>query len=84
MFEPEYGKGLAARAMLYFLLRYPSVIKKTYRSQINLPLLIQWHKTFPVSLYEKHRNQAIYRIQGNRNPFIDFPDLVNYVIIPAF
>lgn len=74
-FEPVYGKGIAARAMLYFVVRYPNVIKKTFRTQINIPLLIRWHRQFPVTLYEKHRNQAIYRIQGNRNPFIDFPDL---------
>ncbi len=83
LFEPEYGKGLAARAMLYFLIRYPYVIKKAFRSQINLPLLVQWHQNFPVSLYEKHRNQSIFRIQGNRNPFIDYPELVNTIIFPA-
>jgi len=74
-FEPEDGKGAAARAMLYFLLRYPGEIKKSFRRQIDLSLLIYWHKKFEVTLYEKHRNLAIYRIQGNRNPFIDFPDL---------
>jgi deoxyribonuclease I len=74
-FEPEHGKGTIARAMLYFLLRYPKVIKKPFRTQIDIPLLVKWHQEFPVTLYEKHRNQAIYRIQGNRNPFIDFPNL---------
>lgn len=76
-FEPEHGKGAVARAMLYFLLRYPKSIRKAFRVQIDLPLLIHWHKTFPISLHEQHRNQAIYEIQGNRNPFIDFPDLVD-------
>ncbi|WP_052404798.1 endonuclease I family protein [Bacillus rubiinfantis] len=81
-FEPEYGKGTAARAMLYFFLRYPRVIKKVYRVGINLPLLISWHQEFPVTIYEKHRNQAIYRIQGNRNPFIDFPHLAKKIDFP--
>lgn len=28
-----------------------------------------------VSEWQKHRNQELYKLQGNRNPFIDFPDL---------
>lgn len=78
-FEPEYGKGAAARATLYFMLRYPDKINDMFRSEINVPLMIDWHKQFPADDYEKHRNQAIYEIQGNRNPFIDFPDLVYFV-----
>ncbi|WAA09106.1 endonuclease [Fervidibacillus albus] len=75
-FEPEYGKGAVARAMFYFLLRYPKAIRKNYLKQIDIPILVKWHDQFPVDLYEKHRNQAIYNIQGNRNPFIDFPNLI--------
>jgi len=78
-FEPEYGKGAVARATLYFLLRYPSKIVKRYKKRIDLPLLIRWHEDFPVNIYEKHRNKAIFEIQGNRNPFIDFPDLTNKI-----
>ena len=74
-FEPEYGKGAVARATLYFLLRYPTNILKKYKKAICLPLLIKWHETFPVNDYERHRNKAIFEIQGNRNPFIDFPHL---------
>lgn len=81
-FEPEYGKGIVARSMMYFLLRYPKAIKKAFQIQINLQLLLNWHREFPVSLYEKHRNQTIYRIQGNRNPFIDFPDLSSKLEFP--
>jgi deoxyribonuclease-1 len=83
-FEPRFGKGAIARAMLYFFLRYPRSIKKAYRNNISIPLLINWHLQNQVTLYEKHRNQAIYRIQGNRNPFIDFPDLLNYIEFPIY
>ena len=83
-FEPEHGKGPAARAMLYFLLRYPKAIKKAFRMEIDIPLLVRWHKEFPVTLYEKHRNLAIYQIQGNRNPFIDLPDLAERLYFPIF
>ncbi|WP_100402838.1 endonuclease I family protein [Bacillus sp. FJAT-42315] len=81
-FEPENGKGTAARAMLYFLLRYPNTIRKSFLKQINLSLLINWHEQFPVTIYEKHRNRAIYRIQGNRNPFIDQPELAAKLVFP--
>lgn len=81
-FEPEYGKGTVARAMLYFLLRYPRAIKRTFLKRINIPLLIEWHEKFPVDLYERHRNQAIFKIQGNRNPFIDFPELTEKIVFP--
>ncbi|WP_235001650.1 endonuclease I family protein [Halobacillus sp. Marseille-P3879] len=72
-FEPEHGKGPAARAMLYFLLRYPAHIDSSYKQEIDQDLLLTWHEKEPPELYELHRNQAIYEIQGNRNPWIDLP-----------
>jgi len=79
-FEPEYGKGTIARAFAYFLLRYPKAISKTKLKQVDVPLLARWHEAFPAGLYERHRNQAIYRIQGNRNPFIDDAGLMKRII----
>lgn len=78
-FEPEYGKGPVARATFYFLLRYPTEIVQQYRNAIDLPLLIRWHEQDPVNIYEKHRNKAIFEVQGNRNPFIDYPNLTNVI-----
>lgn len=37
------------------------------------------HQQNPPSLYERHRNQAIFERQGNRNPFIDHPEWVGKV-----
>ena len=42
-------------------------------------LLLQWSREDPVDEIETARNEAVYRIQGNRNPFIDFPQLAEYV-----
>jgi hypothetical protein len=42
-------------------------------------MLIQWHENDPVSQKEILRNQAIYQIQGNRNPFIDHPEFVDRI-----
>lgn len=77
-FEPEHGKGEVARATFYFLLRYPGFINKTISeyTEDRLQILLEWHTTHPVSEYEKHRNAAIFKKQGNRNPFIDFPEWV--------
>lgn len=80
-FEPEYGKGTVARALMYFLLRYPGMIHKTFLRKIDHSLLLRWHQQFHVDIYEKHRNQAIFLIQGNRNPFIDFPELAEELLL---
>ena len=75
-FEPENGKGEIARATLYFLLRYPNEILHEKLLLLDLNLYKRWHNEHPVTLHEKHRNWAIYKLQGNRNPYIDFPELV--------
>jgi endonuclease I/V8-like Glu-specific endopeptidase len=72
-FEPEHNKGVVARAVLYFLVRYPGAIKVYDADAIQL--LKGWAETQPVSLHERHRNREIFLMQGNRNPFIDFPEL---------
>lgn len=47
--------------------------------QWMLDMLINWHNIDPVDTKEIERNEAIYSIQGNRNPFIDHPEYVNLV-----
>ena len=44
-----------------------------------LQMLIQWHYADPVSQREIDRNNAIYTIQRNRNPFIDCPYFVDAI-----
>lgn len=42
--------------------------------------LLAWHKADPVDEYEIHRNNLIYRnFDHNRNPFIDYPEWVDYI-----
>jgi len=80
-FEPTAGKGAVARATLYFLLRYPGEIGEAIREmQLDrLGVLIDWHNEFEVSVYEKHRNAEIFKVQGNRNPLIDFPEWAEHI-----
>lgn len=42
-------------------------------------LMLKWHREDPVSDKELYRNNAIYAHQHNRNPFIDYPELVEYI-----
>ena len=48
--------------------------------QYNLSTLLEWNKQDPVSDYEKHRNNLIYKnVQNNRNPYVDHPEWVSRV-----
>ncbi len=42
-------------------------------------LFLKWHRNDPVSQKELDRNNGIENTQGNRNPFIDYPELVEYI-----
>ncbi|MCR5270060.1 MAG: endonuclease [Prevotella sp.] len=48
-------------------------------AQWALDMLMQWSKQDPVSEKELARNEAIYQLQGNRNPFVDYPGLEDYI-----
>ena len=45
----------------------------------QLNMLMKWAKDDPVSEKETARNNAVYAIQNNRNPFIDYPGLEEYI-----
>ncbi len=42
-------------------------------------LLLKWNKLDPVDDIERARNEAVYEIQGNRNPFIDHPEYASAI-----
>lgn len=93
LYEPtdEY-KGDFARMYLYVVCAYEGELtwqtNYMFSSDANkyttiLPwakeLLLKWHRQDPVSDKERNRNNAVFGIQGNRNPFIDYPELVEYI-----
>jgi Endonuclease I len=63
-FDPSAGKGPAARATLYFLLRYPGVIGDSERELpvTRLGILLRWHEADPVSEYESPRRTTTARL----------------------
>lgn len=44
-----------------------------------LKMLLRWSENDPVSQKEIDRNNAVYKCQGNRNPFVDYPQLEQYI-----
>ena len=94
VFEPnDIYKGDFARTYFYMVTCYEEklpdwVNKGNANITINssglvtwqLEMLMKWSKNDPVSAdKETPRNIAVYGIQGNRNPFIDYPGLEEYI-----
>ncbi|MBJ2188368.1 MAG: ribonuclease [Muribaculaceae bacterium] len=92
VFEPadEY-KGDFARTYFYMVTCYQDLTWATkyawMMEQNTYPtlkgwaskLLLEWHRNDPVSEKEINRNEVVYSIQNNRNPFIDHPELAEYI-----
>lgn len=95
LFEPadEY-KGDFARAYFYMFAAYPNIPwrtdkggEKMYMITDNglqlqdwaLKMLLKWNEEDPVDSKEMNRNDAIFACQKNRNPFIDMPELAEYI-----
>ena len=95
VFEPddEY-KGDFARAYFYMATCYNNVISNWTQSGGNvffagnsypvfttyaIDLLLEWHRLDPVSEKETTRNCYAHAWQGNRNPYIDHPELAEYI-----
>ena len=92
VFEPidEY-KGDIARALMFVSVRYYTEDSNwgdsdmTTKSEIKpwaITMLLRWHEEDPVSEKEINRNNAVYGYQGNRNPFVDYPDFANRIWDP--
>lgn len=91
VFEPndEY-KGDFARIYFYMATRYeesidgwdsPMLSGDSYTAYADwaLTMLLRWAEEDPVSQKEIDRNNAVYTIQHNRNPYVDYPGLEQYV-----
>jgi hypothetical protein len=79
-------KGDLARSVLFMTVRYNGIeVVDGYPSASpvgqlgDLSTLLNWHRNDPPDDFEMNRNNVIYNWQFNRNPFIDQPDLVEYI-----
>jgi deoxyribonuclease-1 len=71
---PNEHKGNVARALFYFSVRYKLKISRNEEEYLR-----RWHNLDPVDANETARNELIHKVQGNRNPFIDYPGLVGQI-----
>lgn len=91
VFEPndEY-KGDFARIYFYMVTCYEDKVSTWESDMLDhnsypaftdwaLGMLLHWAEEDPVSKKEIDRNNAVYNIQGNRNPYVDYPGLEQYV-----
>ena len=90
VFEPddEY-KGDFARIYFYVVSCYQDYNWATTTMLTNddwrtlntwsIELLLRWARQDPVSEKERNRNDAVQKYQNNRNPFVDNPDLMEYI-----
>ncbi|MFA7195694.1 MAG: endonuclease, partial [Candidatus Neomarinimicrobiota bacterium] len=89
VFEPiDDYKGDLARTYFYMTTRYYTEDSNWGSSGMSdkcelkpwaIEMLLNWHDLDPVSQKELDRNEAVYAIQGNRNPFIDDPDFADRI-----
>ncbi len=92
VFEPiDAYKGDFARALFYMSVRYYgedsgwASSDMTTKSEIKgwaMTMLLRWNLLDPVSEKEIDRNNAIYEIQDNRNPFVDNPEYASMIWDP--
>lgn len=86
---PANQRGDIARALFYMALRYDETTSDTEKLVLTdcpdsvpnsmgyLSQLLQWHMWDPVNDAERERNKKVCSDwQGNRNPYVDFPELV--------
>jgi hypothetical protein len=71
---PATHRGNVARALFYFSIRYQIHIDPKEEA-----ILKRWNHEDPVDIAEMERNDQIMVIQGNRNPFIDYPELADSI-----
>ncbi|MGV6473245.1 endonuclease I family protein [Azotobacter vinelandii] len=67
---PEYTRGVIARTYLYMSQRYRLRLSRQDQRLYDI-----WNRQYPVSEWERWRNQRIACAQGNANPLVGEVDL---------
>lgn len=81
VFEPrDAQKGASARALFYFAMRYGNLGTTTlgfiapYEADLR-----EWHALYPPTAIDRKRNDDVQTYQLNRNPFVDYPQLLDRI-----
>lgn len=64
------GTTNGSRSSGFGTLKYTMVVSER-NEDAAIRMLLEWNKSDPVDDIERTRNEEVYKIQGNRNPFID-------------
>jgi endonuclease I len=86
-YEPrDEVKGDIARILFYMATMYfdlsfndDATTTSSNKTMGVLSVLLEWNEFDPVDDFERHRNEVLYSYQGNRNPFIDYPEFANLI-----
>lgn len=86
-FYPGEGyRGATARILMYVETRWGDEFNLKFvlgegRSKTigDIETLMKWHYLEPPTAEEMRRNEAVFKIQGNRNPFIDHPEYATQI-----
>ncbi|MDE6812410.1 MAG: endonuclease [Duncaniella sp.] len=88
---PASLRGELARVFMYMAAAYPAEVwtERAYMmldgtlypalSGYAIPILMEWHRSSPPSERECVRNDRGSGLQGNRNSFVDYPELAEYL-----
>ncbi|MEO0899388.1 MAG: endonuclease [Bacteroidota bacterium] len=74
---PKHARGAVARALFYMVLRYENFGNFLAGQEETL---LEWHRQYPPTERERIRNELVYLHQGNRNPFVDYPQLIDRLL----
>jgi hypothetical protein len=77
---PEAWRGLIARKACYMVAVYPVLMSLVFTRVLCPRLIREWNERYPVADHERATEQAVARIQLNRNPFVLHPERVNRTI----
>lgn len=86
-FYPSEGmRGATARILMYVQLMWGDEYSLKFvegtgfcKTIGDIKTLMKWHLEEPPTEFEKLRNERVFKLQGNRNPFVDYPELAERI-----
>ena len=78
----QKSRGPISRSLAYFSIKYNYT--EELNNVIDINTLIDWNYKYPVNIDEYHKNILIYKHHNVLNPFIIYPELVNYCFVDDY